>query len=294
MDYARKNVERWVGESVDAVAALSDFASACQSRRCHRPDQLAGAIKFYFQQHMRSQNRSDAFRRDARAHLEGMVAFLRDRTLVSEAQAGVLSSLLQTSVRATQSPTPQLQEPSSSIPDAPAGVEGRLTRAASEINKWQTATAPKYHHRLEMGPVACGTFDVYRVRRNYIVVREKELVEARAADSPLKIRIPHAAAAHFIIDDEIGARLRKVSGRSYWVPVGPVELQRHASVPEEDEESDIDPSQYRNELDRLRALPAQDEATSEAIQFNEEVLELLTRARSLLDEGDLSLDDDEL
>lgn len=52
------------------------------------------------------------------------------------------------------------------------------------------------------------------------------------------------------------------------------------------EESDIDPSAYEAEVERLLALPRTDE-NDQAIALSQEVVGMLTRARSLLDEGDV-------
>lgn len=65
---------------------------------------------------------------------------------------------------------------------------------------------------------------------------------------------------------------------------------RSSFLPTQDDtgaaESDIDPSQYREELDRLLREEGT-EANDEEVRFNREVLDMLQRAKNLLGEGEL-------
>lgn len=57
----------------------------------------------------------------------------------------------------------------------------------------------------------------------------------------------------------------------------------------EGEESDIDPLQYQTELERLLALEEPlDEEGEEEVRHNREVFGQLTRAKEMLEQGELS------
>ncbi|KAK4702283.1 hypothetical protein P7C70_g3943, partial [Phenoliferia sp. Uapishka_3] len=127
-----------------------------------------------------------------------------------------------------------------------------------------------------------GVFSIYRIRSNFCLLSPSE----DAIDpslSPFKVRMPRDLTPFFKVDDVVRLSLRKSSGSS-WIPY---RFSDFIPSPLADaEESDIDPSSYEAEVARLTALPPSAENDAN-IRLSREVMDMLTRGRRLLDEGDL-------
>lgn len=123
--------------------------------------------------------------------------------------------------------------------------------------------------------------------------------------SPFKVRVPKSLSPHLKIDDAVCLSIRRVADRTAWVPTAFVSVPSSLSIfppnplhsgfmskaGNDEEESDIDPLQYRTELERLLALEEPlDEAGEEDVRFNREVFGQLTRAKEMLEQGELSDD----
>lgn len=129
--------------------------------------------------------------------------------------------------------------------------------------------------------VVGGVFEVYRVRGNFVMLKEKD--DPNTMYSPFKVSLSRSITSKLRIDDNVGLTLRLVSGRNFWVPT---EFLSYTPTHDPNaSESDIEPELYEAEIRKLR------ESTNPPLDMVLEMGEtaaMLHRAKRALEEGELS------